>query len=213
LRWAHKEGLCRIVLARLERAKDVLDYGCGDGWYAARFVVAGLRTCGVDKSARAIGFASRIVPEGRFEVADGSAIPFPDSSFDAVTCIQVFEHMTEEAIAAALREIARVLRPGGKLIVSVPSTNRPMSKAHLRHYTVASLEAGLSGFGCISEIVGHEARNRWSLRARKVFDNRFWLCRLPARFFYDRFYLRRLNEVSPSSAMNLVAVLVKAPAI
>jgi ubiquinone/menaquinone biosynthesis C-methylase UbiE len=208
-RWAHREGLFRIILGRLGPANDILDYGCGDGWYAARFVRAGFRVSGVDKSERAIGFASRIIPEGRFTTTDGTVIPFPDSSFDAVTCIQVLEHLTEEEIAAALGEFQRVLRPGGRLIVSVPSVNRPMSKAHLRHYAAASLKAALSAFGEVTNITGHEAKGAWPLRMKKLLDNRFWSLRGVSRFFYEKYYFSKLNDIHPESANNLVAVVRK----
>lgn len=53
-------------------------------------------------------------------VADGRALPFPDDSFDAAFSVSVLEHIPDAGDTAAIRELARVLRPGGRLAITVP---------------------------------------------------------------------------------------------
>lgn len=53
-------------------------------------------------------------------VADGRALAFPDGSFDAAYSVSVLEHIPDAGDAAAIRELARVLRPGGRLAITVP---------------------------------------------------------------------------------------------
>ncbi len=54
------------------------------------------------------------------QVADGRSLPFPDESFDHAYSISVLEHIPGDGDAAALRELARVLRPGGRIVVTLP---------------------------------------------------------------------------------------------
>jgi SAM-dependent methyltransferase len=90
---------------------EVLDIGCGRKPYAD--LVPATRYVGVDvdsPATRALGRADVLY--------DGRNLPFPDASFDGVLCSQVLEHVfTPDEF---LREIRRVLRPGGRLVLTVP---------------------------------------------------------------------------------------------
>ena len=94
-----------------ELAGEVLDVGCGRKPYRAQ--VPATRYVGLEVDTpvtRALGAADAFY--------DGRTFPFPDASFDGVLCSQVLEHVfTPEEF---LREIARVLRPGGRLVLAVP---------------------------------------------------------------------------------------------
>jgi SAM-dependent methyltransferase len=59
-------------------------------------------------------------PGLRFEVADGRALPFEDATFDHAYSISVLEHIEEPGDAEALRELARVVPPGGRVLVTLP---------------------------------------------------------------------------------------------
>jgi SAM-dependent methyltransferase len=62
----------------------------------------------------------RLAPEARFEVADGRALPFEDAEFDCAYSISVLEHIPGDGDELALRELARVVRPGGRILLTVP---------------------------------------------------------------------------------------------
>lgn len=100
----------------------VLDLGCGIGKPALRLARAtGVDVLGITIShsqvaqandrARQEGLADRVT----FQVADGTAMPFADDTFDAVLAIESILHMDRDR---ALREISRVLRPGGRLVAT-----------------------------------------------------------------------------------------------
>ena len=93
--------------------------GCGDGRTAGT-VLDGLAASytGVDVSTAAVREAESLGLDARV-VADPADLPFPDGSFDVVTCLEVLEHLASPLEAAA--EIRRVLRPGGRLIATVPN--------------------------------------------------------------------------------------------
>lgn len=106
----------------MQPIESVLDVGCNAGarlkWCRARSPKA--RLAGVEINEKAILDAKAAVPDAEIHRAGGEAIPFPDNSFQYATCEEVLEHMPAELRAPAFREIWRVLRPGGRLILTTP---------------------------------------------------------------------------------------------
>ena len=105
----------------------ILDFGCGAGRLVRAGIEAGLRDprrrCllrGRPRSRRGPGrrdFSAR--PSSRYGETSGGRLPFPDASFDLVVNNQVMEHVAD--LNAALREIDRVLKPGGVLLSLFPA--------------------------------------------------------------------------------------------
>ncbi|HXV53991.1 MAG TPA: methyltransferase domain-containing protein [Solirubrobacterales bacterium] len=99
----------------------ILDVGCGPGFYAAELaaeVGADGGVTGVDGSDAMLALARRRNSEAanvEFVEGDATALPVADDSFDAALSVQVLEYVAE--IPAALAEVRRVLRPGGRLVI------------------------------------------------------------------------------------------------
>lgn len=101
------------------RAVRFLEVGCGPGagpsWYVAR---EGYAFSGIDGSATAIAQAQRRFREeglaGEFVTGAAEALPWDEGTFDCVMDIACLQHNSEEAAAAIVREIHRVLKPGGR---------------------------------------------------------------------------------------------------
>lgn len=122
---------CRTLRAHLRRellralgpaaAADVLDAGCGTGGFlreaAARHPA--WRGFGVDLSPVACSLARSRCPASNIAEASVLSLPFPEHRFHAVVSSDVLYHLDDDS--AALREIHRVLRPGGTLVVNVPA--------------------------------------------------------------------------------------------
>jgi ubiquinone/menaquinone biosynthesis C-methylase UbiE len=101
---------------------DVLDVGCGPGYLTKRLVRAvGAegRLAGIDPSPEAIAYAKRGVP-GKVDlrVAVAERLPYPDRSFDVVYCVLALHHIEPSQRLSALREMGRVLRADGTLLVA-----------------------------------------------------------------------------------------------
>jgi SAM-dependent methyltransferase len=98
--------------------RTVLDVACGPGLYAAELVARGARVIGFDVSPRMVELARERVPAGDFRLHD-VADPvewLPDDSVDLVLFALAIEYVDDRV--AALRELRRVLRPGGALVLS-----------------------------------------------------------------------------------------------
>lgn len=101
------------------RNKSILDAGCGTGAILQRLGNPA-KNVGVDLAPEAIAFCRQ---RGLNNVQQGDvcALPFPDASFDAVISSSVLYHEWVKDIAGAVREMRRVLRPGGLLLINVPA--------------------------------------------------------------------------------------------
>ena len=183
-------------------AGDVLEIGTGSGYgievvapHARRFVT-------VDKHVPAPELLE--LPNVEFRQAEVPPLDFPKQSFDCVISFQVIEHIQRDG--DFVREIARVLRPGGRFIVTTP--NAPMSLTrnpwHVREYTAEGLRKLLAGSFSTVEALGvfgdekvmdYYEENRRSVRRITRFDVLDLQHRLPRRLLqlpYD--LLNRLNR-------------------
>ncbi|TDD98290.1 class I SAM-dependent methyltransferase [Jiangella asiatica] len=95
-----------------------LDVACGTGRHAAYLAELGHTVIGVDSSPEMLAVARSKVPGATFHEADLHRLPLPDSHVDTVVCALALTHVPE--LDPAFAEFARVLRPGGHLIVSDP---------------------------------------------------------------------------------------------
>jgi ubiquinone/menaquinone biosynthesis C-methylase UbiE len=99
----------------------LLDVSCGEGHllqWASRLYH--LETWGIDLSTVALEISGQNAPEARLARFDGTALPFPNSTFDYVTNLGSLEHYSD--IPQGIREMARVLRPEGRVAILLPNS-------------------------------------------------------------------------------------------
>jgi ubiquinone/menaquinone biosynthesis C-methylase UbiE len=102
-------------------AISILDFGCGKGKILHEMTKINPKAdyTGVDVSQNGLNTAKKVIKKAKFAlIADGGKLPFKDNSFDFVTALDVLEHVYDTHNAFA--ELARVLNPNGKILISVP---------------------------------------------------------------------------------------------
>ena len=191
----YRESLMMRVLRRRLDGQRVLNAGCGAGSMTLGLLDEGYEVTSIDASESFVeNLAKRLreaYPDAHAPVlvADVHQLPFQDRDFDAVVCGEVLEHLEDDR--AAVGELARVLRPGGSLVVSVPANPWRYDWAdhwagHQRRYTEDGLvDLMLDG----------------GLTAIEVTAWGFPLTGLYHRFIYERFLRRQLRR-SPASGSN-----------
>jgi ubiquinone/menaquinone biosynthesis C-methylase UbiE len=97
------------------QSRLILDLGCARGRFVKALSALGAKVVGVDRSWQLLRTAPQNAAGGAFVLSTATQLPFLDSTFDGILCIEVIEHIPD--LEAALSEIARVLKPGGRAII------------------------------------------------------------------------------------------------
>jgi SAM-dependent methyltransferase len=113
---ALEEPVVRSLVQPLPPGR-ALDAACGTGRHARRLVEAGHDVLGIDLTPEMLQRAAANVPEASFVQADLREIPAEDQHFDLVVCALALAHLAD--LGAAVAELARVLKPEGRLVASV----------------------------------------------------------------------------------------------
>ena len=135
--WHEEPGYWRDVTRHFPPDAQILDLGCGSAWLAAHFS----DYTGLDGSPEAVAAAAE---RGRrvLLVDLREQLPFDDATFDGVVAKDVLEHLDDPV--SAVREIRRVLRPGGRVFASSPDAQRWVwnDYTHKRPFTRRALDFG-----------------------------------------------------------------------
>jgi SAM-dependent methyltransferase len=151
-----RRRVLRAELDRLPLAPDprLLDAGCGSGRTLDELASYG-RASGIDLSEVAVATA-RWRGHDDVHLAAVEEIPFPDATFDIVTCLDVIEHTRDDQ--RTLAELLRVTRPGGLLLATVPAyqalwSAHDTANLHYRRYDRSSLRtaARAAGWDLVSD--------------------------------------------------------------
>ena len=125
---ALKRRVTKIISELEPKPTDlVLDCGCGDGLYLKTLRELGeCRVLGFDLNGTSLRLAKEHVNSMSVPFVQGNscALPFGDNTFDKIFSTEVLEHIPDDH--QALREIHRILKPGGRLIITVPNHNYPL---------------------------------------------------------------------------------------
>jgi 2-polyprenyl-3-methyl-5-hydroxy-6-metoxy-1,4-benzoquinol methylase len=208
----HHRLLKAYVIARDYVHGDVLEVGCGEGRGISWMIDKAKSFTALDKIEEALVILREKYPQAKF--ISGNIPPFnaQSDSYDVVVSFQVIEHIKDDA--AYLREIHRVLKPGGVALLTTP--NRPMSLSrnpwHEREYTGAELlalaktifpSATIKGITGNEKVMAYHEQNRKSVQRIMRWDIFDLQYRLPAavlRVPYE--FMNRRNRKNLKSRNN-----------
>ena len=122
LRSCDDDGILDVLQKYAPQGSCVLESGCGLARYVRYLTDRGWRCTGLEYRKETVNAVRRVWPDLEIVQGDVAAAPFPDNSFDAVISLGVVEHFPEGP-SGPLREMLRVLKPGGVAIITVPCLN------------------------------------------------------------------------------------------
>ena len=149
--------------ANLFKGAKVLDFGCATGWLTLAMAEMGMIATGVDITPKAIRLAEELLvrrglrpkSEASFNLYKGNTLPYEDASFDRIVCFDTFHHVRDQA--ATLKEMARILRPGGRIAMSEPGPNHsksPLSQQEMRKFNVIENDINMLEIDAICQNLG-----------------------------------------------------------
>ena len=130
---ASKTGLIVETLTRHGITSGCgLDFGCGQGWYAGNMAERGFSMIGCDASSGQLAWAQRNVPQLQVAQLEQGRISLPDNSVDFAYSINVMHHIEDPALReTSWRELVRVVRPGGLIMIHEMNTLNPVFRFYL----------------------------------------------------------------------------------
>ena len=165
-----EEPVVHEMVARYP-AGDALDAACGTGRHAEHLASLGHRVVGVDATPEMLEYARAKVPGARFETGDLAALPLADGAVDLAVCSFALTHCAD--LGLPVSELARVVRPGGRVVISdvhpfsvslgaqaryrPPDAERGFIRNHVHlasDYLAAFQAAGLDVVRCIEPLWG-----------------------------------------------------------
>lgn len=150
--WFRRHEVVYQWLAPRCAGRDVLEAGCGEGYGADLIAQVARRVVAVDYDPATVAHVRARYPRVQIHHGNLAALPLPDAAVDVVVNLQVIEHLWDQP--GFIAECARVLRPGGLLMVSTPNRitfspgrDTPINPFHTRELDAAELTELLTGGG------------------------------------------------------------------
>lgn len=142
--WYRRHEAAYQHISGLVCGRTVLDVGCGEGYGTAALSNHATTIIGLDYDRATVHHAAHTYPRSNFVVANLAALPIADASIDFVITLQVIEHVWDHA--QFLQECARVLRAGGRIVITTPNRltfspgqEQPVNPFHSTEFTAAEL--------------------------------------------------------------------------
>jgi len=157
--WFRRHEAAYHALAPHCRGAVVLEAGCGEGYGADLLARDAAAVVGLDYDALTAAHVARAYPAVRVVRGNLATLPLRSSTVDVVANLQVIEHLWDQE--GFLAECARVLRPGGRLLVTTPNRitfspgrDTPLNPFHTRELAPSEMDSLLTGAGFEVEYLG-----------------------------------------------------------
>ena len=194
--WGRQYVLDAPMLRRIDGRGfgTCLDLGCGEGRFCRLLEARGIATTGIDPTVPLIERARQLHPDGRYLVADAEALPLDAGAFDLVVSYLSLVDIPD--LTAAIREVHRVLRPGGTFLI-----------ANLQSFNTASIADGwtIEADGTRRFCIDHYLQERPVWSAWRGIRIRNWhrpLGTYLSTLLGTGFVLRHFEEPAPSGVQS-----------
>lgn len=198
------------IVEGIPKNQSVLEVGCGDG--KIMNLLSNKEAVGVDLSEKAIVFARAFNPELKFILGDANDI---EETFDIILAVEVLEHIPDDISADFWKTLHSRLNVGGRLIISVPSVNKPLIQKHFRHYNMEVIEKEMEAANLTHNFKIHSAEyiyaeNRLVRLWKRFSNNKYWTFEIRSLKNYIWKYIwKNLRISDENNGLHLVMVLEK----
>lgn len=193
-----------------QSANSLLDIGCGDGRFLheVKKQLKISKITGVDYSQKAIDLAKVINPDIEFIAGDIKEKNILKNTYEVITLIETLEHIPPEEATLFLNGIRQHISSNGKLLITVPADNVPVTPKHYRHFNAESLQATIKENFEIEKIIYLNRINSWRFNfIKRLLTNPLFICNFqPFRNFAYRFYLKHCLNANKQNAGRIFAV-------
>ncbi len=208
-----------ISLIQKDKYKKIAEVGCGDAFFIYNFKIKnGLNITGYDYSKKSLGFARAFNPKIDFRDLDITKNELLEK-YDLILCQDVIEHLPLDKLLDSIKNLENSLNQEGYLIISVPTTNIPVSDKHYQHFTKEKLQQYFKNFKLQNTIYLHKKEKIHS----KIFLLQVWLCYITyplsvtfAKKIYSiilkntkKYYKKYLLQANEKNSKNIIVVFKK----
>lgn len=130
-----------------------LDIGCSSGRYTKALQERGLDTLGLDTAIIPLKWAVEHVPNASFIRASAIELPFEKESFDAVVCIELFHHFTDDILEKTLDCITNIIKPDGIFVFDLKNQNNPVIRCIYNKKDTVDFTLKTRTISCITSLV------------------------------------------------------------
>lgn len=177
----------------------ILDIACGDGILSLKIAEKGCEVHGIDISENLIETASSFANQEsiacEFIVGDAENLPYPDGYFDKIVCSCSLEHFNDDI--KALKEMNRVLKPGGRVVMTVDSLTYPISdelkQKHRKRYNV------------VNYYTREKLKERFEIAGIKMNRSEYILNSLITSFFFNYIFIKANLPQFLQTVISLIA--------
>lgn len=189
------------------KGKKVLDVGCGNAYGTSLMAESAAEITGLDYDAATIDQNRKqysSIVNLRFERAVIPPLPLPDQSFDVITSFQFIEHIHPRA--EFIRECLRVLKPGGKLLITTPNNKMSLARNpfHVHEYTFDEMKKEVAAITNAFELQGLNGNDR----VNKYYEENGKFVRMILKWDFFKLH-QRLPSAWLTKPYNLVTNLMR----
>lgn len=190
--WGHNYiSAIEFILNKINYDKSsiqsIADIGCGDGRLTKELAISfpSKNVVGVDYSSKAISLAKALNPNVTFlnlDIVNDNI----DTKYDAITLVEVFEHIPLELCHDFVEALKRLLHDDGVIYLTVPHINKVLSYKHFQHFSFESIKSYFEKDFIIEDTVFFDKRSRILSLIKKVMSNNLYV--ISNRFINNLFF-------------------------